>query len=360
MEAFWRGKRVLLTGHTGFKGAWLSLWLRRLGADVHGLALAPEAGRPSLHALLMDNASAGDDILDIRDRSAVLARVAAVRPDVALHLAAQPLVRASYREPLDTFEINVQGTVNLLDALRSSDSVRAVVVVTTDKVYENPEGEKPFAESDPLGGHDPYSASKAAADIVTASFRRSFFLSKGVGLATARAGNVIGGGDWAEDRLIPDAIRAFSANAALDIRRPQAVRPWQHVLEPLHGYLLLAEKLWRTPEAGPAYNFGPAPESAATVRQLLERSASHFDISRIVWGHGLEGPHEAGLLMLDSAKAMAELGFAPRFDLDETIARTWSWYRQLGAGQAAKRLCLDDIAAFEARARFSPTLRAHA
>ncbi|MCV3766979.1 CDP-glucose 4,6-dehydratase [Rhizobium sp. TRM95796] len=346
---FWRGKRVLLTGHTGFKGAWLAFWLKRLGAEVAGLALDPASDRPALH-LLLGGSRYGSDIVDIRDRDAVKARVQAVEPDIILHLAAQPLVRAGYRDPLDTFETNVQGTANLLDAARSIGSPRVIVSITTDKVYENAETGTAFTETDPLGGHDPYSASKAAADIVTSSYRRSYFLPRQIGVATARAGNVIGGGDWADDRLIPDVIRAFESGSALDIRRPQAVRPWQHVLEPLHGYLLLAERLWRDPGAGPAYNFGPGSESAASVRDLLERSSDHFDLSRIRWGDGGEGPHEAGLLTLDSDRARTELGFASRFDLDETIDRTWRWYKGLAGGVSAETLCGDDIDAFEARA----------
>jgi CDP-glucose 4,6-dehydratase len=351
---FWNGKRVLLTGHTGFKGAWLKLWLTRLGADVHGLSLEPPKG-PALTRYLSEGRGNRDDIVNIRDRHAVLNRVLNIKPEIVLHLAAQPLVRAGYREPLDTFETNVQGTVNLLDALRGTGDVRSIVIVTTDKVYENPESGDAFSETDPLGGHDPYSASKAAADIVTASYRRSYFLPRGTGLASARAGNVIGGGDWAEDRLIPDAIRAFSLNKPLDIRRPGAIRPWQHVLDPLWGYIQLAEKLWHQPDAGPAYNFGPDAANAATVRRLLELSQNHFDISNIVWGDGEEGPHEAGLLMLDSSKAERELGFESRFSLEETIDRTWKWYKGFQSGRSALDLCHADIDAFEAYAE--PALR---
>jgi CDP-glucose 4,6-dehydratase len=346
---FWSGKRVLLTGHTGFKGAWLKLWLTRLGADVHGLSLDPPRG-PSLHRLVCEGRGTRDDIVNIRDRHAVLNRVMQVKPEIVLHLAAQPLVRAGYRDPLDTFETNVQGTVNLLDALRADAHIRSIVIVTTDKVYENPESGNAFSETDPLGGYDPYSASKAAADIVTASYRRSFFLPRGVGLASARAGNVIGGGDWAEDRLIPDAVRAFTSGKPLDIRRPGAIRPWQHVLDPLRGYIQLAEKLWHKPDAGPAYNFGPNPENAATVRKLLELSQQHFDTSNIIWSDGQEGPHEAGLLMLDSTKAESELGFESRFPLEETIDRTWKWYKGLQSGRSARDLCHADIDAFERNA----------
>lgn len=355
---FWRGKRVLLTGHTGFKGAWLHFWLKQLGAHVQGMSLAP-ATDPSLFDLLGNDGAHPKGIIDVRDRVAVLARIKAADPEIVFHLAAQPLVRAGYREPVETFETNVQGTVNLLDALRVAGDLRAIVVVTTDKVYENPESAEPFVEADPLGGHDPYSASKAAADIVTASYRRSYFLPRGVGLATARAGNVIGGGDWAADRLIPDAVRALTSGKVLDIRRPDAVRPWQHVLEPLNGYMLLAEKLWNAPEAGPAYNFGPDPESTATVREILELSAPYFELSNIGWGDGSDGPHEAGLLTLDSKKAADELGFAPRFSLAQTVDRTWRWYRGLHEGRSAADLCLADLIAFEG-GRFDVSQRAMA
>lgn len=344
---FWRGKRVLLTGHTGFKGAWLHFWLKQLGAHVHGLSLAPNT-TPSLFDLLANDGAHPKGIADIRDRLAVQAIVQQAKPEVVFHLGAQPLVRAGYREPVETFETNVQGTVNLLDALRGVADLRSIVVVTTDKVYENPEGGVAFAETDPLGGHDPYSASKAAADIVTASYRRSYFLPRGVGLASARAGNVIGGGDWAADRLIPDAVRALTSGKVLEIRRPDAVRPWQHVLEPLHGYMLLAEALWNEPERGPAYNFGPDPRSTATVREILELSGGHYDLSRINWGDGSDGPHEAGLLTLDSSKAAIELGFTPRLSLAETVMRTWKWYHGLANGKSAADLCLADLIAYEA------------
>ena len=348
-DGFWPGKRVLVTGHTGFKGAWLCLWLRDLGADVHGLALPPDPARPSLHRLINGDVGS-DEVADVREHGAVRARVLAVRPEIVLHLAAQPLVRASYRCPLDTFATNVQGTANLLESLREVPSVRSVVSVTTDKVYENLERSEPFVETDPLGGHDPYSASKAAADILTASYRRSFFLPRGVGLASARAGNVIGGGDWAEDRLIPDAIRAFEHGGVLEVRRPDAVRPWQHVLEPLHGYLLLAERLWHEPGLAPSYNFGPERDSAATVRHLLLRSGEHVDLARIRWGDGDEGPHEAGFLQLDSTNAARDLGFRSRFGLAETIDRTWRWYDGFASGSEPATLCRADIAAFEANA----------
>ena len=344
---FWKNRRVLLTGHTGFKGSWLALWLTRLGAEVSGLSL-PAPTEPSLHALLGEGGKDPEAIADIRDRLAVQARVLKTRPEIVFHLAAQPLVRAGYRDPLATYETNVQGTANLLDSLRIAPELRSVVVVTTDKVYENPEHVRPFVESDPLGGHDPYSASKAAAEIVTASYRSSFFRSRGIGIATARAGNVIGGGDWAKDRLIPDAVRAWSAGEPLQVRRPEAVRPWQHVLEPLHGYMLLAERLWSDPGFHPAVNFGPDHRAAASVGGVLDKAQTAFGGGGILLGDGTQGPHEAGYLMLDSSLAMRELGYTPRWDLDETVERTFAWYRGLQAGRAARDLCEADIAAYEA------------
>lgn len=344
--AFWKGKRVLLTGHTGFKGSWLALWLAEMGARVTGLSLVPET-EPSLFGLINGKPAAAE-ICDLRDRHAVAARVMLSKPEIVLHLGAQALVRAGYRDPIGTYETNVQGTANLLDALRIAPDVRSIVVVTTDKVYANPETALPFVESDPLGGHDPYSASKAAAEIVTASYRSSFFSARGVGLATARAGNVIGGGDWAEDRLIPDAVRAWGAARPLMVRRPQAVRPWQHVLEPLNGYLMMAERLWEDPHFAPNLNFGPDHQAAATVATVLDKASMAFGGGEVVLGDGSEGPHEAGYLMLDSSRARDTLGYRPVWDLDETVTRTMDWYRRLASGGSALDLCLADIAAFEA------------
>lgn len=342
---FWHGKRVLLTGHTGFKGSWLALWLREMGAEVHGLALAPETS-PNLYTLLHGGAVSA---IDLRDRETVRARVHAVNPQIVFHLAAQPLVRQGYRDPLGTFEVNAQGTAHVLDALRDASAVKSIVVITTDKVYENNETGKAFVETDPLGGHDPYSASKAAAEIVVASYRASFFAEKSIGLATARAGNVIGGGDWADDRLIPDAVRAWSAGQPVHVRRPHAVRPWQHVLEPLAGYLAMAEALWHAPHSLSALNFGPDHSSAATVADVLAISAKSFGArnfgeGQIVLGDGTEGPHEAGYLMLDSTRASNSLGYRPVWSLQETVSRTMNWYRQALNGASALTLCRHDIA----------------
>jgi CDP-glucose 4,6-dehydratase len=344
--SFWRGKRVLLTGHSGFKGAWLALWLQRLGAQVTGLSLAP-ISQPNLPALLGDGFWQANDVCDVRDAQAVKDRLLAARPDIVLHLAAQALVRASYADPLATFAANVMGTAHVLEAVRWAPTVRVVVAVTTDKVYRNPESSVPFREDDPLGGHDPYSASKAASEIVIDSYRQSFLIANNVAIARARAGNVIGGGDWSADRLIPDAIRAWGEGRSLEIRRPLAVRPWQHVLEPISAYLRLAEALWDQPALADAYNFGPEATDAATVRVVIEQARAAFGRGDVVWGDGADGLHEAGLLTLDISKARQVLGIRPRWALGEAIERTMFWYRALAEGQSARALCLADIAAFE-------------
>ena len=344
--SFWRGKRVLLTGHTGFKGAWLALWLQRLGAHVTGLALAP-ATRPALFDLACVAQGMDSQYLDIRDAAAVAAAVRAAQPDVLLHLAAQALVRPGYAAPLDTFATNVMGTAHVLDALRGLDSVRVAVVVTTDKVYRNREWAYPYREDDPLGGHDPYSASKAAAEIVTASYRDAFLAAQGVAVATARAGNVIGGGDWAADRLLPDAVRAWSTGQQLTIRHPEATRPWQHVIEPLAAYLRLAEQLWAAPALAGAYNFGPLPHEAATVGYVVKMASSAYPESATSYQNNSNGPHEAGWLALETAHARQALGVAPRWGLDTAVARTMAWYRAQQGGADARALCLADLDAWE-------------
>ena len=348
--SFWRGKRVLLTGHTGFKGSWLALWLARMGAEVTGLALAP-ATVPNLFTLAR---VAGDmhasHECDVRDAQASAARVQAARPQIVLHLAAQALVRAGYADPLGTHATNVMGTAHVLDALRGQADVRAVVVVTTDKVYRNREWAYPYREDDPLGGHDPYSASKAAAEIITASYRDAFLAAQGVAVATARAGNVIGGGDWAADRLLPDAVRAWSAGQPVHIRRPESTRPWQHVIEPLAAYLCLAERLWAEPARAGAYNFGPLPHEAATVGNVVKMAASAYPDCTVSYENSSEGPHEAGWLALETAQARQALGVAPRWGLTTAVERTMAWYRAQHGGADARALCLADLDAWEATA----------
>lgn len=345
---FWRGKRVLLTGHTGFKGSWLALWLHRLGAKVSGISLTPVT-TPNLFDLASIETITDSYFCDIRDAALLAALINKAQPEIVFHLAAQALVRASYRDPLATFATNIQGSANVLDALRPLDSVRAVVAITTDKVYQNLEQPPyPYRETDVLGGHDPYSASKAAAEIVIASYRDSYLNEKGIAVASARAGNVIGGGDWSEDRLIPDAIRAWNANQPLQIRRPQATRPWQHVLEPLFGYIKLAENLWQQPALAGAYNFGPETHEAATVREVVQLAQSAYGRGQVTWGDGSQGPHEAGWLALEIVKARTLLGVKPRWSLAEAVQRTMHWYRLQLEGAGARAACEADIAIYEA------------
>ncbi len=350
--AFWKGKRVLLTGHTGFKGAWMALWLNRLGAQVTGIGLPP-VSTPNLFDLLSTPTIVDSQFCDIRDPILLATLIKKAQPEIVFHLAAQALVRASYQDPLATFSTNVQGTANVLDALRPLDSIRLVVAVTTDKVYRNLEQPFPYRETDALGGRDPYSASKAAAEIVIASYRDSYLQEKGVAVASARAGNVIGGGDWSQDRLIPDAIRAWNSNQPLHIRRPQAIRPWQHVLEPLAGYITLAEQLWQRPALSGAYNFGPQTYEAAAVRDVVQLAQDAYGMGQVIWGDGTEGPHEAGWLALEIAKACSMLGVKPQWPLEESVRRTVHWYRQHRDGANASALCHTDIDAYEAATEHS-------
>jgi CDP-glucose 4,6-dehydratase len=345
--SFWRGKRVLVTGHSGFKGSWMVLWLNRLGAHAIGISLPPST-TPSLFALAKLDRDCETHFADIREVAATAAAVRVAAPEIVFHLAAQPLVRASYRAPVETFATNVLGTAHVLDALRAVDSVRVVVAITTDKVYENCETLYPYRETDRLGGHDPYSASKAAAEMVIASYRDAFLAERGVAVASARAGNVIGGGDWSEDRLIPDAVRAWAKGATLEVRRPAATRPWQHVLDPLAAYLRLAEQLSRQPLLAGAYNFGPETHDATTVRDVVEMARSAYGEGTIAWGDGTHGPHEAGWLALEIAKARTTLGVRPRWPLVTTVRRTLHWYRAESEGADARALCNADIAAYEA------------
>jgi CDP-glucose 4,6-dehydratase len=335
-DAF-RGRRVLVTGHTGFKGGWLTIWLSSLGAEVTGLALPPEPG-PGIFTDAAVGETCRSILGDVREPEQVRRAVEQCRPEVVFHLAAQALVRRSYEEPLGTFATNVMGTAHLLEAMRTAGRPCAVVVVTSDKCYENREWSYAYRENDPMGGHDPYSASKGAAELVTQSFRRSFFSPgslerHGVALATARAGNVIGGGDWAQDRIVPDAIRALSAGSPVPVRNPRAIRPWQHVLEPLSGYLVLAAGLLGAD--GPArerlcdaWNFGPLPESAQPVEAMVRLLVEAWGSGSWVVTPQSQAPHEAGLLRLAIDKAVVALGWAPRWELRKAVEATASWYRE--------------------------------
>ena len=331
--AAYRGRRVMITGHTGFKGSWLAFLLKEAGAEVAGYALAP--AHVSSH---FDGLGLAKDIRhiegDVRDRVKLSAAMHDFAPEFVFHLAAQALVRASYADPAATFETNVSGSVNLLEAVRACDAVRSLVYVTSDKAYENLEWIWGYRENDRLGGHDPYSASKAAAEIVLSSYVRSFFAHRpSLGVASARAGNVIGGGDWAEDRIVPDCIRALQAGAPIQLRNPQATRPWQHVLEPLSGYLLLGARLRETPEQyGGAWNFGPAAGDVRTVRDVAERIIARFGKGSIVFGERDGGQHEARLLQLNCDKARQLLGWQPRWDFETAVDATALWYKEILAG----------------------------
>jgi CDP-glucose 4,6-dehydratase len=343
---FWRGRRVLVTGHSGFKGSWLVIWLNRLGAEVVGISL-PATTKPNLYSVAEVEKLCQSHYCDIRDATTLADLIKAARPEIVFHLAAQPLVRASYREPRETFATNVMGTAHVLDALRGLDSVRVAVMVTTDKVYRNNEWPWPYREDDALGGQDPYSASKAASEIAIASYRDAFLSAQGVAVASARAGNVIGGGDWSEDRLIPDAIRAWQDGQPLEVRRPEAVRPWQHVLEPLAGYLTLASKLREQPALAGAYNFGPESGEVITVRELVEMVRADYGNGEVRYSDGNEGPHEAGWLTLEVAKVRLELGFRPQLTLAQAVKQTMAWYRTQHGGADAQTLCHSEIAAYE-------------
>lgn len=350
-NTFWAGRRVFLTGHTGFKGGWLALWLQRLGAEVHGFSLEPPTHPSLFETAQVGKALASEVLGDIRDYGTLEEALKKANPEIIFHLAAQPLVRASYREPLETLATNVMGTAHLLEAARKIDGLLAVVIITTDKCYENREWVYPYRETDPLGGHDPYSASKACAEIVTASYRASFFgKERAVAVATARAGNVIGGGDWAEDRLVPDCIRAFSNGQSVDLRYPEAVRPWQHVLEPLSGYLMLAESLCGefAPDYAGAWNFGPDASGDATVGRIAQQVVKLWGEGQVVLPPAIQNhPHEAGLLRLDITKTRSQLHWHPRWAIDRALQETVAWYKAWHAGQDMHAYTLAQIDAYK-------------
>jgi CDP-glucose 4,6-dehydratase len=352
---FWAGRRVLVTGHTGFKGAWAALWLMAMGAEVSGLALAPET-EPSLFGLAGLAGRMRSVTADITDIAALDRLMAEARPEVVLHMAAQALVRRSYQDPVGTFQANVTGTVALLHAITRCPDVKAVVVVTSDKAYENFEWSWGYRESDPIGGRDPYSASKGAAEIATAAMRRSYFRPSAAEghparIATARAGNVIGGGDWAQDRLIPDIVRdCLGPAGAVTIRAPRAVRPWQHVLEPLRGYFMLAEALSADrPDAAAAWNFGPDRQDERPVIEVAEAVVAALGTGSIVRAPEPPKLHEAHLLTLDNSKARAGLGWRPALSFADTVAMTADWYSQWARGGDARSLTLAQIAAYRHR-----------
>lgn len=342
-DGVYAGRRVLVTGHTGFKGSWLTLWLRTLGAEVAGLALDPDT-QPS-HWSLLGLHDVPDHRVDLRNADAVCTILDTHRPEIVFHLAAQPLVRRSYRDPVGTFASNVMGLVHLLEAVRSCSSVRVLVNATTDKVYAELAAADGYRETDPLGGHDPYSSSKACAEVVTDCYRKSFFNSQGsmVHIATARAGNVIGGGDWAKDRLVPDLVRAAASAQSLQIRNPSAVRPWQHVLEPLSGYLRLGQMLWNSADFAGAWNFGPGTAGEISVQQIAVQLGAHWPALRIEHDRATQ-PHEAAILRLNCDKARQQLAWHPVWDVDSMLARTAHWYRNFH--ESGRIGSADDLTAY--------------
>jgi CDP-glucose 4,6-dehydratase len=345
---FWWGRRVLLTGHTGFKGAWLALWLQSLGAHVTGFSAGPPT-RPSLYELARVGEGMSGVEGDVRDPESLVRTVAESEPEVVIHMAAQALVRRSFAEPRETYATNVMGTVNLLDAVRREGAgVRALVSVTSDKCYENREWEWGYREDEPMGGHDPYSNSKGCAELVTSAYRNSFFSTDdGPRVASARAGNVIGGGDWGEDRLVPDIMRAALAGDEVRVRNPNSIRPWQHVLNPLSGYLMLAQALWDSPEHASGWNFGPAEADARPVGWLVERMAELWPQElRWVLDDGPH-PHEARYLKLDSSRARMRLGWRPPVGLDEALASIVEWYQALSEGADMHAVTVGQIEAFQ-------------
>jgi len=342
--SFWHGRRVFVTGHTGFKGSWLSLYLSQMGALICGYALAP-SGRQDLYCVAQVDGVVQSHLGDICDLQSLQEAVSAHRPEIIFHLAAQPLVRTSYGDPIETYRVNVMGTLNLLEAARRCNSVRAMIMVTTDKCYENKEWTWAYRENDRLGGHDPYSSSKACAELAVASWRKSFFPSErygehGVAIATVRAGNVIGGGDWSADRLVPDVIRCLTEGRKPILRNPEAIRPWQYVLDPLRGYLLLAERLFKDGGAyGSAFNFGPEYRDAKSASWIARRISELWGASTEITIDQSAQPHEANTLRLDWSKAATMLGWNPLLTLDEALERTvawyWNWHRGIGMAEHA-------------------------
>jgi CDP-glucose 4,6-dehydratase len=340
---FWRNKRVFVTGHTGFKGGWLTLWLSMLGARITGYALPPNTQPSFFEAVNLERHLTQSHLNNVNDFATLSAALTGADPEIILHLAAQPLVRRSYAEPLETYQTNVMGTANLLQATRSCPTARAVVVVTSDKCYENQGWLWGYRETDTLGGYDPYSNSKACQELVVSAFRQSYLQDKGVAIATARAGNVIGGGDWSEDRLIPDVMRAYTDRACLRIRSPQATRPWQHVLEPLAGYLLLAEQLCASPCLASGWNFGPQDSDVRSVEEVL-RLTSQCLTGALQWAVDTGAqPHEAPLLKLDSSKSISMLGWRPQWDLEQALVHTCEWYRHFPAKRGMDEISQSQI-----------------
>jgi len=346
-RAYWHGKTVLVTGHTGFKGSWLTLWLKELGCNVIGVSLEPPTN-PSLFELAGVSKFCESYIIDIRDEKKLFSVFMQTQPEIVFHLAANSLVRESYFDPIKTFSTNTMGTANVLESLRLVGSVNRAVMVTTDKVYRDQVWLKPYTEQDVLGGHDPYSASKSASELIIDCYRNAFLKSQGVNIASARAGNVIGGGDWAKDRIIPDAIRAWGGGQALKVRHPESIRPWQHVLEPLYGYIILAQMLGENSHFDGSFNFGPNLEDVATVKQVINVAQKIWGSAQVEWGNESGPLKETTLLMLDSSKSQRELGVKPIWNIAQAVERTMTWYKNQAQGVDPLGLCINNLNEFEA------------
>ena len=346
-QAFWKNRSVFLSGHTGYKGGWLALWLSELGAKVHGYSLEMPSNPNFFSEIKLEDRIESSTIGDIRDLDKLISTMRLSKASVVIHMAAQSLVRESYNSPLETFTTNVIGTVNVLEAVRKAETVEAIVNITTDKCYDNKEWFWPYRENDRLGGHDPYSSSKACAELITSSYRKSYLMESGTHLASVRAGNVIGGGDWGKDRLIPDLFRAIDAGKTLRIRSPNSVRPWQHVLEPLSGYIMLAEKLILKGEKfAEAWNFGPLESDSKEVSWIVERLCKKIPKSVWVLDDSIKF-HEAGFLKLDSTKAKTKLGWEPRWSLEIALDKTFDWYQSWKKNQSMAEISIEQIKAYE-------------
>lgn len=341
-NTFWRGKKVFLTGHTGFKGSWISIWLNHLGAEVKGYSLEPTTNE-NLYDIAKIDTIVESEINDIRDFDSLLSSIKAFQPEIIIHMAAQPLVLTSYKNPIETYDVNVMGTVNLLEASRSCESIKVILNITTDKCYENVNKEEGYAESDPMGGYDPYSSSKGCAELVISAYRRSFFEKNSVGVASVRAGNVIGGGDWSDNRLIPDILSSFENNKELIIRNPQAIRPWQHVIEPLAGYLDLSEKLYFNPKKfSSGWNFGPYPEDVKTVQWIVSKIADSWP--KASWKiQENEDAYEAQNLKLEIQKALKYLDWKPKLNINIALEKIISWHKDWLSGYDMQKKCLEEI-----------------
>lgn len=346
-KKFWKKKKILITGHTGFKGTWLSLWLHKLSAEVHGISLPPPNNKKNLFSLVNLKKKINSHFIDIRNKNLLKKAITKIKPEIIFHLAAQPLVKESYKNPYNTIDTNINGTVNLLEICREFKIAKTIIIITTDKVYENKEQKKPYDENSHLGGFDPYSASKASVEIISSSYNNSFFREMGVSVATARAGNVIGGGDWSTDRIIPDAVSAWSKKKKLIIENPKSTRPWQHVLDSLYGYILLAQKIRKNINLSGAYNFGPKNQKQFTVLDIINISKKYFNNSKSSIKKKRIKFHQTKLLNLKISKSKNLLGFNPKWGTVKSIKNTMIWYKKFYLGKNCNELCINDINNYE-------------